>query len=302
MALRLPAPPQPPGRGPAAGPGPVVLFLPAHDEEATVAPWWPGCPQVAGRRVECLVVDDGSGDRTAELAAAGATVLSVAANRGWGRPSAWGWLPVAGGGRGRLLRRRPRVRPGRAGAAGRPHPGGAGRLRGRLPLRRRDPAHAAPAPPRQPGPHRALLRFVARALIGDGQSGFRAPSRRPRPTPRSSTTTTTRSSPSTCWPRAGLPGGADQAPVPPVAAPSSAPCATCAGSSRRCGSSSTRRRLGVGPRPTTITLRPARSPIGPVGQSSTTWPAKASRAAAQAAWSKAPSGPRASAACVSGQA
>ncbi|HEV3012793.1 MAG TPA: glycosyltransferase, partial [Actinomycetota bacterium] len=84
MALRLPAPPEPPGPGPAAGPGPVVVFLPAHDEEATVAAVVARVPElVLGRRVECLVVDDGSGDRTAErAAAAGATVLSEAANRG----------------------------------------------------------------------------------------------------------------------------------------------------------------------------------------------------------------------------
>src|SRR5215204_4939552 len=87
MALRLPAPPRPPGHhGPQAGPGPVVVFLPAHDEEATVADVLARVPElVLGRRVECLVVDDGSGDRTAELAAAaGATVLSAAANRGLG--------------------------------------------------------------------------------------------------------------------------------------------------------------------------------------------------------------------------
>ena len=86
MALRLPAPPRPPGHGPTAGPGPVVVFLPAHDEEATVAEVVARVPDlVLGRRVECLVVDDGSGDRTAELAAeAGATVLGGAANRGLG--------------------------------------------------------------------------------------------------------------------------------------------------------------------------------------------------------------------------
>ena len=86
MAIRLPAPPRPPGHGPMAGPGPVVVFLPAHDEEATVAEVVARVPElVLGRRVECLVVDDGSGDRTAELAAAaGATVLSAAANRGLG--------------------------------------------------------------------------------------------------------------------------------------------------------------------------------------------------------------------------
>ena len=86
MAVRLPAPPRPPGHGPAAGPGPVVVFLPAHDEEATVAAVVARVPRlVAGRRVECLVIDDGSADRTAERAAgAGATVLSVAVNRGLG--------------------------------------------------------------------------------------------------------------------------------------------------------------------------------------------------------------------------
>jgi glycosyltransferase involved in cell wall biosynthesis len=86
VPLRLPAPPAPPVRGPAAGPGPVVLFLPAHDEEATVAAVVGRVPaRVRGRRVECLVVDDGSSDRTAELAAAaGAEVLGMDANRGLG--------------------------------------------------------------------------------------------------------------------------------------------------------------------------------------------------------------------------
>ena len=86
MPLRLPAPPVPPTPGPAAGPGPVVLFLPAHDEEATVASVVGRVPElVLGRRVECLVVDDGSSDRTAELAAgAGAVVLGSGANRGLG--------------------------------------------------------------------------------------------------------------------------------------------------------------------------------------------------------------------------
>src|SRR4029450_8712448 len=104
MAFRLPAPPRPPGPGPAAGTGPVVVFLPAHDEEATLADVGARAPDnvagsrvewpvggvaarvpdmVAGRRVECLVVDDGSADRTAERATgAGATVLSVPVNRG----------------------------------------------------------------------------------------------------------------------------------------------------------------------------------------------------------------------------
>ncbi|HZA84678.1 MAG TPA: glycosyl transferase family 2, partial [Actinomycetes bacterium] len=70
MALRLSAPPRSPGPGPAAGPGPVVLFLPAHDEEATVAGVVARVPpRVCGRPVQRLAVDDGSTDRTARLAA-----------------------------------------------------------------------------------------------------------------------------------------------------------------------------------------------------------------------------------------
>jgi uncharacterized membrane protein YbhN (UPF0104 family) len=89
LRLRLRSHPRPgdPGAPPAsAGDGPVVLFLPAHDEEATVAgvvarvPSW-----VCGRPVQCLVVDDGSTDRTARLAAlAGARVVAMGANRGLG--------------------------------------------------------------------------------------------------------------------------------------------------------------------------------------------------------------------------
>jgi hypothetical protein len=66
--------------------GPIVLFMPALDEEATVA----ACvgrtpPEVRGRRVEVVVVDDGSTDATAARArAAGAEVISLGANRGLG--------------------------------------------------------------------------------------------------------------------------------------------------------------------------------------------------------------------------
>lgn len=67
-------------------PRPVVLFLPAHDEEATVARVVRRAPAtVAGHPVEVVVVDDGSSDATATRARdAGATVLSVGRNEGLG--------------------------------------------------------------------------------------------------------------------------------------------------------------------------------------------------------------------------
>lgn len=68
------------------GAGPVVLFLPAHDEEASVGDVVRRVPpSVCGRPVRCLVVDDGSSDATAAVAtAAGAEVVSVSPNRGLG--------------------------------------------------------------------------------------------------------------------------------------------------------------------------------------------------------------------------
>lgn len=91
--LRLPRPaaaaaparaawPQPPA-DPAR---PVVLFLPAHDEEEAVAGVVARVPDtVAGHPVRCLVIDDGSRDRTAERAAlAGAEVVSLGRNTGLG--------------------------------------------------------------------------------------------------------------------------------------------------------------------------------------------------------------------------
>lgn len=77
-----------PARAPASAPGggPVLLFLPAHDEEATVAAVLGRAPgEVCGRRVELLVVDDGSADATAARAvAAGAEVRPLGVNRGLG--------------------------------------------------------------------------------------------------------------------------------------------------------------------------------------------------------------------------
>lgn len=85
--LRLPRrrPPRPaPRRAPAGAP--VVLVLPAHDEEATVGAVVARAPErVAGRPVEVIVVDDGSRDGTAAAAAAaGARVVRMGANRGLG--------------------------------------------------------------------------------------------------------------------------------------------------------------------------------------------------------------------------
>jgi glycosyltransferase involved in cell wall biosynthesis len=57
----------------------VVLFLPARDEEASVAAVVARTPAtVAGHPVRCLVIDDGSSDRTAARAeAAGAVVVPL---------------------------------------------------------------------------------------------------------------------------------------------------------------------------------------------------------------------------------
>ena len=66
--------------------GPVVLFLPAHDEQASVGDVVRRVPrEVAGRPVHCLVVDDGSTDDTAAVAArAGAEVVRQPRNLGLG--------------------------------------------------------------------------------------------------------------------------------------------------------------------------------------------------------------------------
>jgi glycosyltransferase involved in cell wall biosynthesis len=64
----------------------VLLFLPAHDEAATVASVVARVPPVvAGHRVHCVVVDDGSSDSTAEAASrAGAEIVAHDRNRGLG--------------------------------------------------------------------------------------------------------------------------------------------------------------------------------------------------------------------------
>jgi len=65
---------------------PIVLFMPAYNEAATVGSVIARVPrQIVGRRVVTIVVDDGSSDETAELGrAAGAEVVRISPNRGLG--------------------------------------------------------------------------------------------------------------------------------------------------------------------------------------------------------------------------
>ncbi len=72
--------------GAAAEAGPVVLLLPAHDEQETVGAVVARAPAtIAGRPVRVVVIDDGSTDATAaRAAAAGARVVSLPVNRGLG--------------------------------------------------------------------------------------------------------------------------------------------------------------------------------------------------------------------------
>ena len=86
--LRLRRPAAPPAAQVPAAPrdGPIVLFMPAHNEGESVEACVQRTPaSVLGRPVQVLVVDDGSTDTTAEKAsAAGAEVISLPANRGLG--------------------------------------------------------------------------------------------------------------------------------------------------------------------------------------------------------------------------
>jgi glycosyltransferase involved in cell wall biosynthesis len=67
-------------------PAPILLFLPAFDEEASVGAVVRRTPTHAlGRPVVCLVIDDGSADSTAATAAAaGAEVVRLPHNHGLG--------------------------------------------------------------------------------------------------------------------------------------------------------------------------------------------------------------------------
>lgn len=180
--VRLPTPPAPRLPPPPADPpGPVVLFLPARNEEDTVAAVVRRVPaRVAGRPVRCVVVDDGSGDATAARATeAGARVVSHPVGRGLGaavrsglvdavthQPAAVAFCDADG-----------EYAPEELAAVVEPVLTGeadyvvGSRFTGRIERMR---------------PHRRLgnrlltrwLAFVARRSVSDGQSGYRALSRR----------------------------------------------------------------------------------------------------------------------------
>ena len=85
--LRVPPLPGPTMRSPVPDPtAPIVVFMPAHDEEELVGDVVRRMPRtVLDHPVHCLVIDDGSTDDTAAVAArAGAEVVSLGANQGLG--------------------------------------------------------------------------------------------------------------------------------------------------------------------------------------------------------------------------
>jgi hypothetical protein len=85
LRLARTLPPRPPAVLPSPA-APVVAVIPVHDEAATVGDVVRGLPAVAcGRPVRAVVVDDGSTDGSAALAAAaGATVVAQPRNLGLG--------------------------------------------------------------------------------------------------------------------------------------------------------------------------------------------------------------------------
>jgi glycosyltransferase involved in cell wall biosynthesis len=155
---------------------PVALFLPAHDEQATVAAVVRRAPaEVDGHPVTVVVVDDGSTDATAaEAAAAGATVvttahagLGAAVRRGLAEAVAAGAVAVAF-----------------CDADGEYDPAELGRLVGPILAGEADYVVGSrfAGGPRRMRPHRlagnraltAALSLVAGRRISDGQSGYRA--------------------------------------------------------------------------------------------------------------------------------
>jgi uncharacterized membrane protein YbhN (UPF0104 family) len=162
---------------PPVPPGPVVLFLPAHDEEVTVARVLARTPEtIRGRPVRTLVIDDGSADRTGELAAAaGARVIRVDPNRGLGAAVRRGLAEGVAEGAAVVAF---------CDADGEYDPAELERLAGPILDGEADYVVGSrfDGEIRRMLPHRrfgnrvltVLLSFVARARVRDGQSGFRA--------------------------------------------------------------------------------------------------------------------------------
>jgi glycosyltransferase involved in cell wall biosynthesis len=162
----------------ASDPAPVVLFLPAFQEEATVAEVVRRAPaEVHGHPVQVLVVDDGSTDRTAERArAAGAEVVSLGTNHGLGAAVARGLAEAAARGCAAVAF---------ADADGEYAPEELATLVGPILVGEADyvvGSRFASGGQRHMRPHRRLgnvvltkaTALVARAPITDGQSGYRA--------------------------------------------------------------------------------------------------------------------------------
>lgn len=160
---------------------PIVLFLPAHNEEATVADVVGRTPaRIGGHPVRCLVIDDGSTDRTADRArAAGAEVLTSDVNRGLGAAVRRGLTEAVARGA---------VAVAFCDADGEYAPEELPALV--APILRGEADYVVGSrfagAIRRMLPHRRLgnrvltvvLRFVIRTRISDGQSGYRALSRR----------------------------------------------------------------------------------------------------------------------------
>jgi uncharacterized membrane protein YbhN (UPF0104 family) len=171
-----------PGRSGRAHPasGPVVFFFPARDEEPSVADVVRRVPStVLGRRVETMVVDDGSRDGTSAAAAgSGAAVISLGSPSGLGAAVRTGLREATARGAAAVAfcdadgEYRPEelervVAPILAGTADYV-------VGTRRPSRRS--REVAMRPHRRAGNVFLswVLSFIARTPIGDGQSGYRA--------------------------------------------------------------------------------------------------------------------------------
>lgn len=163
--------------GPPSATRPVVLFLPAHDEEATVADVVRRAPAtIAGHPVEVLVIDDGSSDATAVRARdAGAFVVPVARNEGLGAAVRRGFAEAT---------RRGAVASAFCDADGEYDPAELERLVAPILAGEADYVVGSrfAGGPRRMLPHRSFgnrvltvaVSVVSRRRITDGQSGYRA--------------------------------------------------------------------------------------------------------------------------------